>query len=513
LAHGIATVALAIILFDGGLRTPFSSFKRVWKPALALATVGVVVTAAITGLAAAWLLKLPLLEGLLLGSIISSTDAAVVFAVLRGRGLRLREHVSATLEVESGSNDPMAVLLTVVLIEIILKKFESPWSVASFFILQLGVGAAAGYAVGRAGAAVVNRVNLDAAGLYPILVGAFGFLSFGIAAAAGGSGFLAVYVAGIVLGNRRIVFERGVFLFHDGAAWLSQITLFIMLGLLSFPSRLLAAAPSGFLVAAVLTLFARPAAVALLLWPFRFSLREIGLISWVGLKGAVPIVLAIYPLIFGVPDSLVLFDIVFFVVVISALAQGWTLPWFARKLKLDLPQEDTPAVTLEITSLRHLNGDIVEYAVTQGSRAANRLVRELSLPEDTVVAMIARAENVIPPRGSTRIQPGDHVFVVLRSDLRAFVDRAFSITGEAHEPVSTEVEFPLLGTTQVQKLLEFYDIAIDAPPETTLDGLLRSRISPMKLAPGCSIQFGGVTLTVRRLNPAGKIEQVGLTIA
>src|SRR5690606_5777698 len=289
LAHGIGSVALALILFDGGLRTTVEAFRMVLKPAVLLATIGVFITAAITGLAASWITGVPLLLGLLLGSIVGSTDAAAVFAILRSKGVNLRERLAALLEVESASNDPMAIFLTVGLLQVLLGEIELGPSLIKLFVMQMSVGAIVGVAIGFAAVWAINRVNLDAAGLYPVLVTAAGLLSYGIAANLGGSGFLAVYLAGIVIGNSRVVFKTGILRFHDGAAWLSQIAMFVLLGLLAFPSRLLAVAHEGLLVAAALIFVARPVAVGVILPWFRFSFNEFLLVSWVGLKGAVPV--------------------------------------------------------------------------------------------------------------------------------------------------------------------------------------------------------------------------------
>jgi potassium/hydrogen antiporter len=329
LAHGIGTISLAIILFDGGLRTSRRSFRAVFGPAVTLATAGVLITSVLTGLAAAWLLGISILRGLLIGSIVGSTDAAAVFAVLRGRGVNLRKRLSATLEVESGSNDPMAIFLTVGILEILLGEMSFGPALLGFLAVQIIVGIAAGVLVGRAGVIAINKVDLDAGGLYPILVAAIGLLAFGVAASLGGSGFLAVYLAGLVIGNERIVFQRGILLFHDGAAWLAQIVMFVLLGLLVFPSQLVEVAWDGLIVAVVLIFLARPVAVGLLLPWFGYNVREVAFVSWVGLKGAVPIVLATYPLMLGLPGADLLFHVVFFAVLVSAVLQGWTLPTVA----------------------------------------------------------------------------------------------------------------------------------------------------------------------------------------
>ena len=510
LAHGIGTLALAVILFDGGLRTPLTSFRMVLRPALGLATLGVLVTAGVTGLAAAAILDLPLLYGILLGSIVGSTDAAVVFSLLRGGGVHLRERLGAVLEVESGSNDPMAVFLTIGVAQVILGQMEPGLPLVGFLAMQAGIGAAAGLAVGKLSVLLNNRINLDAAGLYPILTAACGLFAYGLAASLGGSGFLSVYVAGIVLGNSRIVFQRGIFLFTDGMAWLGQIVMFIVLGLLSYPSRIIDVAGAGILIAGVLILIARPAAVFLMLLPFRFSFREQVFLSWVGLKGSVPIILATYPLLLGVPNAEVLFNVVFFVVLVSALTQGWSLPLVARRLGVVVPSEPEPAITLEITSLRHVDGDIVEYTVQENSRAANRHVRDLAIPEGVVISMIARQQRIIPPRGSTRIQPGDHVFLVMRPGVRPLVNRLFGPATPSEE-VEPPIEFPLAPETTVGELEDFYGVRIDSPPFVTLAELIAQRQEPRRVAPGDSLTLGDVVLRVRGMRE-GEITAITLEI-
>ena len=435
LANSIGSVALALILFDGGLRTSLASLRRVWQPALALSTVGVLLTSLLTGLAAAWLLKIPLLQGLLLGSIVGSTDAAAVFSVLRSSGLKLPDRLTATLEVESGSNDPMAIFLTLGLIGVITGSNDSAASLLLLFIAQFGWGTLVGLAVGRLATAAINHINLNVPGLYPLLALAFGLVAFGLAAVLGGSGFLAIYIAGIVLGSSPIVFRRGIFSFHDAIAWLGQIVLFVMLGLLSFPSRLLAVAWQGLGIALVLILVARPIAVALSAWPFRFRRRELAFLSWVGLKGAVPITLATFPLMAGVPHSHLIFNAVFFVVLISVITQGWSLPLVARWLHLGRPADPTPALTVEIHALRQVDGEIVDYTVQRGARVVGRPLHALALPEGVLVALILRGKQVVMPRGDTTLEPGDHVFVALRTSLQPGIDRLFD-PGSAGDPDS-----------------------------------------------------------------------------
>jgi len=290
----------------------------------------------------------------------------------------------------------------------------------------LVVGSVAGLLVGYGGTWVLKHIHLEAAGLYPVMATALALLSFGLAAALDGSGFLAVYVTGIVIGNRRPVFHRGILLFHDAAAWICQILMFMTLGLLSFPSRLLDVAGVTLLIAAVLIFVARPIAVFLCVSRFGFAMNELLFLSWVGLKGAVPITLATFPMLAGLPGASVMFDTVFVVVLVSALIQGWTLPATARFLKLDEPQQRSPPVTLEISSLRDVDGDIVDYFVESGCLAAGCTLKELGLPDGVVVAMIARDHKIIMPKGSFRIEKGDHVVVVLRPALRDCVDRVFA---------------------------------------------------------------------------------------
>jgi cell volume regulation protein A len=425
-AHAVGTVALAIILFDGGLRTETAALRLAWKPSMLLATIGVLVTAAITGVAAAWMLDLPMTTGLLLGSIVASTDAAAVFAVLRSKGVRLSRRLAAVLEIESGSNDPMAVFLTIGLIEIVLGRLQPGTDLLWLFVQQMGIGSVAGVGVGWVAVRVINAITLPSPGLYPVLTGAHGLLAFGVAASLGGSGFLSVYLAGILIGNARIAFQRGTMLFLDGLAWISQIAMFVVLGLLSTPSLLLAAAPAGLAVSAVLIVVARPLAVLPLLLPFGFSRAEHALISWVGLKGAVPIILGTFPLLFGVSSGLALFNVVFFVVLVSAILQGWTLPWAARRLGLQQEPLPEAPIALEISSVHHTNADIVDYPVDESSAVVDRELSDLQLPTSALVAMISRDGEVIPARGSTRLAAGDHVFVILRPDTRTEVDAMFT---------------------------------------------------------------------------------------
>lgn len=513
-AYCIGTLALAMILFDGGLSTSYSSIRASIKPAFSLATLGVLITAAITGLAASYILGISILQGLLLGSIVGSTDAAAVFAVLRHGGVHLSDRLSSTLEIESASNDPMAIFLTVGCIEILTARMEFGPALLMLFVMQMGVGSLVGLLAGFAAVWVVNRINLDAAGLYPVLVTASGILAFGLAAVLGGSGFLAIYIAGVVIGNSRIVFQRGIFLFHDAAAWLSQIVMFTVLGLLCYPSQLLAVAGQGLLIAAALVFIARPVAVLLSIFPCGFSLREFTFISWVGLKGSVPITLSTFPFLMGVDVEMaaLIFNVVFFVVVVSALAQGWSLPFAARRLGLEMPGQSDPPVALEISSLRHVDGDIVDYTIDEQSQAAGRLVKNIALPPGAVIAIIARENKIIPPQGSTRILPGDHAILVLSPGTRALVDKVFSHKAAGGESLPPEFEFPLRPNITVAELEEFYDIAMNAPPEITLADAIRQRLKGENIAAGKIVEFDRIALHVREVDEAGDITAIGMVI-
>lgn len=510
-AHAVGSLALAIILFDGGLKTSYEAIGQVWKPASILATVGVVITAAITGFAAVWILDLSLMQGLLLGSIVGSTDAAAVFSVLRSGGFSLPDRLSSTLEIESASNDPMAIFLTVGCIEAMTSDVGWGGGLLTLFATQLIFGTVVGLGGGHATVWVTNRMNLDAAGLYPLLVGAMALITFGTAVALGGSGFLAVFLAGLVIGNNRIIFQRGILLFNDAMAWLSQIAMFVVLGLLTFPSRLLAVTWQGLGIALVLIFLARPVAILVGMLPFRFSWKEMTLASWGGLKGAVPITLSTFPLLYDVPKASLIFDVVFFVVVLSAAVQGWTLPKLAQWLGLDQPMPPSPPVQLEISSLRHIEGEILDYTILPGSRALGRRVRDLVLPDGVTIALIARGDEVIPPQGKTAIIEGDHVIVVLRPGTKAMVDRVFSAPAGGSQ-LPQLVEFPLKGSITVGELEEAYGMKLGVDPNTTLEDAIRQRIAPLGPDLSTIVRFGRIALHVREVDDNRRISQVGMVI-
>lgn len=483
-ANSIGSVALALILFDGGLRTSVRSVHAAWRPALSLSTLGVLLTSVFTGLAASWVLEVPVLHGMLLGAIVGSTDAAAVFSILRTSGLRLSRRLTATLEVESGSNDPMAIFLTVGLIGLIMGTADSVPGILLLFVLQFGVGGLVGIGIGYGAAWVVNRSNLDYPGLYPILVLAFGLLAFGLAAVLGGSGFLAVYIAGIVLGNSSLVYRNGIFLFHDAAAWLGQIVLFVMLGMLSFPSRLVEVAMDGLVIALVLIFLARPVAVACSAFWFRFNLRELSFLSWVGLKGAVPITLATFPLLAGMEGGGLIFNVVFFVVLVSAITQGWSLPLVARWLKLGVRIESTSPLTVEINALRHVDGEIVEYRVGAHSPVAGKALRDLALPYEVTVTLVVRGSEVIMPRGRTVLEPGDQVFVAMRRKVKPLLDCLFDTCAE---PVilTPGQRIAFRADHTIGQLCGFFTLTCPSDPDRTLAALVEAAKSgpPARLGP------------------------------
>ncbi|MCQ8877443.1 potassium/proton antiporter [Pseudoalteromonas shioyasakiensis] len=496
-AHALGTLALAIILFDGGLQTPIGSIKQVWKPASALATVGVLFTAIITGLVATYILQLPVLQGILLGAIVGSTDAAAVFALLRSAGIHLNKKLKSTLEIESASNDPMAIFLTIGLLEVLVNEMKLGAELLLLFVQQMGIGALCGVLIGKLAVWLVNRIKLNTSGLYLVMVTAFGLLSFGLSATLGGSGFLAVFITGVILGNSEFVYKRGIFLFHDGLAWLGQITMFVVLGLLINPSSLVDVWLEGLLIALALIFIARPLAVAPILKLFGFNNKETIFVSWVGLRGSVPIILAIFPLLFGLTGAELIFNVVFFVVLISATLQGATMPWIANKLGLVEAPPMHAAAKLEITALNEIDIEIVEYTLSDESRVVGRRLSRAALPESVVVAMITRGSSTIPPRGSTILKSQDHLFVVLKPKNRPFVDLVFAATDETHQEDNhlSKNELRVKGVTLVGDIYYSYNMKIDAPENVSLEELINEQLDE-PLRKGATLVINNVQLRV-----------------
>ncbi|MCC7175356.1 MAG: potassium/proton antiporter [Bryobacterales bacterium] len=409
-AQSLGIVALALILFAGGLDTHWPNVRPVLRDSLLLSTLGVALTAVLVAVCSRFVLKLSWLDGLLLGSIVSSTDAAAVFGILRSKRLSLPNHLRSLLEFESGSNDPMAVFLTVGMIALISRPEFGPAGVAVMFVQQMVVGGILGFGMGKLMVVVVNRLELEYEGLYPAVTLALVLLTYGLAAAAGGNGFLAVYLAAIVLGNSDFLHKRSLVRFHDGLAWLMQIAMFLTLGLQVFPSRLPAIAAPSLLIAAFLIFLARPIAVLALLLGSRLKWRERLLVSWVGLRGAAPIVLATFPLLAGIEKAGLLFDVVFFVVLASALLQGTTVGllagWLGLAERSQLGQYDP----LDLIS----NGerDLVEVLINDASRGEGKRVLDLGLPAETLLLLVNREGRQFMPRGATVLQAGDIVLAL-----------------------------------------------------------------------------------------------------
>jgi potassium/hydrogen antiporter len=421
LARRIGIIALALILFEGGLTSGLLEIRPVLAPALSLAVIGTIVTAVVTGLAAALLFDLSTLDGMLLGSVLAATDGAAIFALLRGSTLKRR--LATTLEGESGFNDPVAILLVLGFIEWLTHDDYGIGDMAVLFVRQLGIGLAIGVAVGVAGVWVLRRVQLATAGLYPVATLAIAALAFGGADALHGSGFLAVYLAGLALGTVGVPAQQTVTSFHQGLAWLAQVSMFVALGLLVFPSRLDDVAVRGTVLALVLVLVARPVAVAVATLPARFSWSERLVLSGAGLRGAVPVVLATFPVLAGVGESFQLFDVVFFAVLLSTLIQGTTFEPGARLLGATTTEPAMPRPLAEAGTIRRLGAEVLEYPIGDDDAVVGARVRDLGLPREAVVNVIVRGDEAIPPRGSTILRAGDRLHVLLRSELSRDVHR------------------------------------------------------------------------------------------
>ena len=406
-AYVIGSVALAIILFDGGLRTDFTSFKLVALPALLLATAGVLITAGLAGVAARWLLGLGWIESFLVGAIVGSTDAAAVFFLLHLHGLDIKKRVQSVLEVESGLNDPMAFFLTIACVELLRAGLETPtWSLLADFVRQIAGGAMIGVAGGFLLVGLINRLQL-ATGLYPVFAMAAALFTYGAAQTAEASGFLAVYLAGLIAGNRRHRATQLVNRFHDGLAWLAQMVMFVMLGLLVTPSDLLPMLFPAVLIAGFLVLVARPVAVVLCLLPFRFSIREHAFVAWVGLRGAVAIFLGTIPVLVGVEKAAIYFEVAFAVVLVSLIVQGWTVARAARLLDLELPATPETPRRIDIDLPASGPRDLMIYTVGQSSRISMRGVRRLLRIPNTSVLGVLRDGRLLRSREFEELQPGE----------------------------------------------------------------------------------------------------------
>ena len=421
----LGTTALVLILFDGGLNTSFTSARAVLLPSTILATAGVVATTALLAVFAhaigvAWPMAL------LLGAIVSSTDAAAVFSVLTATGTRLREKVGLTLEVESGLNDPMAVILTTALTaSLAVGTRAKPLMLAVDVLRELSVGLAGGVLVGYASRWLIVRIRLPAAGLYPAFTLAMACLSFGITTLAHGSGFLAVYVCGVTIGGGTLPHAVGVRRVHDTLGWLSQVLMFLLLGLLVYPTRLLLVAPSGLMIALFLAIVARPLVTMLCLMPFKYSWRESAYVGWVGLRGAVPIVLATIPVMANVDGARELFDMVFFIVVVGAIVPGSTVPWMTQKLRVESSAPPPPKMAIELDARSRKGDEMHSYFISSHVAVSGATLAEIPFPPGAAVSMLERRGALIAPTPETRVEPGDYVYVISPSESRPVVDLLF----------------------------------------------------------------------------------------
>jgi len=425
LAFRLGTIALAFILFDGGLNTRWSHVRHVLAPAGVLATVGVVITGAIIA-GGAHLFGMGWSEACLIGAIVSSTDAAAVFSVLRASGVHLKKRVGLTLELESGLNDPLAVILTALVIQFINDRANvSAANVALSVLMEVAVGGAIGILVGIGARRLLVKFPLRPSGLYPAFTVGVACLAYAVPTLLHGSGFLGVYVAGIALGEGALPYRNSVERVHDSLAWLCQIGMFLVLGLLVFPSRVVAVAPIGLGVGLLLAFVARPIAVALCLTPFRYRVREVAYVGWVGLRGAVPIVLATLPVIANVPGATRVFDVVFFIVVINAALQGTSVPWVTRKLKAEAAEPAPASAVLSIEGHREFSTLIHSYFIDELLPVAGLSLAETPIPANSAVMMIVRGKTLIAARGDAVLTPGDHVYLLVAPEDTPMVQLMF----------------------------------------------------------------------------------------
>lgn len=412
LAQLIGILALVIILFEGGLQTKWPTVKRVAIPSLSLATLGVIITTVVVAVAAKLVLDVSWLEALLFGAIVGSTDAAAVFAVLKGQNIKAR--MGATLEAESGTNDPMAVFLTLSFIQLILADEPNYLLLVGLFFWQMGIGLLIGLGFGRLATYAINRINLDSSGLYPVFALAFALLTYSVTALIGASGLLAVYVAALVIGNSEITYRQSIFRFNEGFAWMMQILMFVILGLLIFPSQLFNdfILLKGLLISVILIVVARPVAVFISTIGMKYSWREKVFLSWAGLRGAVPIVLATFPMIAGLENSQMFFNVVFAVVLTSALVQGSSISYMAEKLKLTGPPKANSPHSLELVSIGKANAEIIEFQVNENHIINGKRVMEIEFPKKVLINAVIRDAELITPRGRTKIRSGDILYIL-----------------------------------------------------------------------------------------------------
>ena len=513
LAFLIGNLALAVILLDGGMRTRADTFRVGLRPALMLATLGVFITAAGAALIAHWVFDLHWQTALLIGAIISSTDAAAVFSLLQGRGLHLNERVSATLEIESGSNDPMAIFLTIVLVTMMAnQQSHAGWQGLVMLAQQFGIGAILGAAGGYAIVALANRMRLTPA-LYPLLVVASGIAVFSATNALGGSGFLAIYLSGVLIGNRHVRMMPLILQVHDGLAWLAQLCLFLILGLLVTPSELFPLAGGGLILALALIFLIRPLAVLATLWPFGFNHRELGFISWVGLRGAVPIVLALFPVMAGLPEATLVFHIAFFIVLVSLVIQGTSMAPLARWLRLEVPAGEDPYRRLPLDVAAAGDHELMLFPLRGDQWQDRRPLGQLRLPPNTAIAGVFRQRLCHQPTPELEVTSGDVIAIFAAPDLLPELGKALS--GRHIPRYLTERsffgDFVLNGDALLGDVEQVYGIEFDElPPELSLAECFARRTKGHPVV-GDQVVLGPVTL-VARATDADRVTKVGLKV-
>lgn len=511
LAFLVANLALGVILLDGGMRTRAETFRVGLRPALMLATVGVALTAFGAGLVAWLVFDLHWMVALLIGAIISSTDAAAVFSLLQGRGLHLNERVSATLEIESGSNDPMAIFLTLVLVTMISAGGSSEgWTALAMLLKQFGIGSVVGVAGGFLVVEMANRIRLMPS-LYPLLVVAAGIVVFSGTNALGGSGFLAIYLTGVVIGNRPVRMMPMILQVHDGLAWLAQICLFLMLGLLVTPSELLPLAGGAMILATTLIFVIRPLTVLATLWPFGFNRRELVFISWVGLRGAVPIVLALFPIIAELPESQLIFHVAFFIVLVSLVVQGMTMAPLARKLGLEVPAGEEPYRRLPLDVPAAGDHELMLFPLRGDAWLAPRPLGQLRLPENTAIAGVFRQRTCLQPSPDMEVSTGDVIAMFATPSVLPDLGKALSGRQTPRHLAERAFfgDFVLNGDALLGDVEQVYGIEFDElPPEISLAECFARRTKGHPVV-GDKVKLGPVTL-VARATDSDRVTKVGL---
>jgi cell volume regulation protein A len=436
MAQTVGVIALALILFEGGLTASFKDLRPVFGVSVSLATVGTLLTAVITGLFVAYVLDYSTLQAMLIGGIVASTDGAAVFALLRTSTLRRK--LAHTLEAEAGLNDPVAILLVIGLIEWIETPGYGVWDMLLLFVSELVVGAAVGVAVGLIAQRGIRSAKNINSGLYPVATIATAAISFGLAQVLHGSGFLAVFLTGLILGSSYLPAKRMIADFHDGVAWVSQIVVFMVLGLLFVPASLSDLWAKGLFVTVVLMFVSRPIAVWIATRFSQFNFREVVLLQWAGMRGAVPIVLATFPLYEHISDSNAIYNIVFFVVLTSAIFQGTTFEWLANKLGLTTTQRTVVSPVIQVGNIRKLGAEFFEFPVREGDALAGHVVSELQLPREALVSVIVRGETALLPRGSTELEVGDRLQILVRGHLVKHIEQLFSLWRDGPIGVTAE---------------------------------------------------------------------------